>query len=493
MACVTNARHHIVFKGRWAQAVSFEVVDEMQGERLLATTEAVRLIPMRHSEARSGRRASGDFVPFPVDTTMALAALTRQFADSGKPVEVTFRKLVHWIRSGERSSHYLHPYPGKLLPHIAHFFLANGTYARPDDTVLDPFSGSGTVALETVLSGRTALYAEANPLGRLLTAVKTHPIDTAGVAVALEQVRGSFAKSRARKPPEVVNIQKWYSPAVIAQLVRLRAAIDALDAGHQRDLMLATFSAVARKSSNADPRFSVPVRYRPGDAPARPAPMELFVSHLSANCARLATLGLIDGLGEAIGVGNDARSLKAADGSRLADGSVGMIISSPPYAGAQKYVRASSLSLGWLGLTPASELRGLEERTIGREHFAKASWGKQHPSGIACADALIAEIAKENPSRATIVAVYLSEMRSALTEAVRVLRPGGHLVLVIGDNTVCGRRFASSEYLREMLEQLGMTVVLSLVDTILTRQLMTRRASTAGIIATESVIVFRKD
>lgn len=460
---------------------------------MATTVEAVRTISPRRSDMPQGtRKAPTDLNPFPVDTSMAIAALMRRYLESGKPVEVTFRKLVHWIKCGERASHYLHPYPGKLLPHIAHFFLASGTYARPDDTVLDPFAGSGTVALETVLSGRTALYAEANPLGRLLTAVKTCQIEPADIDVALERVRLLFAKSRARKPPEVVNIDKWYNAEVIVQLVRLRAAVDGLPAGPEREFMLATLSAVARKSSNADPRFSVPVRYRPGEAPERSAPINMFESQCSANRVRLATLGRVSALGKAFGAGNDARSLEAIDGSRLASASVGMIISSPPYAGAQKYVRASSLSLGWLGLAPASRLRRLEEQTIGREHHAKAFWGCQQSSGIARADALIAQIALENPSRATIVGVYLAEMRVALAEAVRVLRSGGHLVLVIGDNTVCGRRFASSEYLREMLEQMGMTVILSLIDTILTRQLMTRRASTAGMIATESVIVFRK-
>jgi DNA modification methylase len=177
----------------------------------------------------------------------------------------------------------------------------------------------------------------------------------------------------------------------------------------------------------------------------------------------------------------------------MPDGSVGMIISSPPYAGAQKYVRSASLSLGWLDLAPSKGLRQLEEQTIGREHYAKASWANVGSTGIDEADALIAAIAQENQSRAKIVGTYLVEMRAALSEAVRVLRPGGCFVLVIGDNTVCGRRFPSSDYLRLMLEEMGMTTILSLVDQIPSRGLMTRRNKTAGIIAAESVIVLRKD
>lgn len=459
---------------------------------MATTVEALSSLKARGGE-KIRKRGRSEFDPFPVDTSAALAELTRRFRETEQPVAVEFRKLVEWIRSGERASHYLHPYPGKLLPHIAHFFLATDAYVDRNQTVLDPFAGSGTVALETVLSGRKALYAEANPLGRLLTAVKTRAIESGRLDAAQEVVLSAFVKSRARKPPDVVNIAKWYDAEVVGQLVRLRSAIDSLPAGQERDFMRATFSAVARKSSNADPRFSVPVRYHLGEAPVRPNPLELFEAQLSANRVRLAALAEVANLGEAVGAGSDARLLEDADGSRLGAGTVGMIISSPPYAGAQKYVRASSLSLGWLGMVPASQLRALEELTIGREHHAKASWGVHRPSGVASADALILQIARENPSRATIVGIYLAEMRSALAEAVRVLRPDGHFVLIIGDNTVCGRRFASSEYLSEMLEQMGMKVVLSLVDTILTRQLMTRRASTAGMIATESVIVFRKD
>ena len=73
-----------------------------------------------------------------------------------------------------------------------------------------------------------------------------------------------------------------------------------------------------------------------------------------------------------------------------------------------------------------------------------------------------------------------------------MLRPRGCFVLVIGDNTVCGRRFPSSDYLRLMLEGMGMTTILSLVDPIPSRGLMTRRNETAGIIVSESVVVLRK-
>lgn len=456
----------------------------------LAETFPFDQIKGGRSKPRSNEAA---FEPYPVDTSIALAGLLERFERDQQPAAISFRQLVPWLKVGERASHYLHPYPAKLLPHIAHFFLANRVLVGANECVLDPFGGSGTVALETILSGRTALYADANPLGRLITAVKTRPIDPTSLAAACAEVREGFRRSRMRKLPDVVNLEKWFDPQVISELVRLRAAIDALEDKTLRDFMRVTFSAVVRKASNSDPRFSVPVRYRSGEARNDLPAFDLFEAQLKANIARIAALGQVDSLGTAIPAGIDARHLMTVLDERLPDHSVGMIISSPPYASAQKYVRAASLSLGWLGLASSNGLRLLEDQTIGREHYAKASWANVGSTGVDHADALVAMIASENQSRAKIVATYLIEMRAALAEAVRVLRPGGCFVLVIGDNTVCGRRFASSDYLRLMLEGMGMTTILSLVDPIPSRGLMTRRNGTAGIIAAESVIVLRKD
>lgn len=433
------------------------------------------------------------FKPYPVDTSVALSGLLEQFKRDQQAAAISFRQLVPWLKVGERASHYLHPYPAKLLPHIAHFFLANRILVGADEYVLDPFGGSGTVALETILSGRTAIYADANPLARLITSVKTKPIDPTALVAASSEVREGFRRSRARKLPDVVNLEKWFDPRVASDLVRLRAAISALKDETLRDFMRVTFSAVTRKASNSDPRFSVPVRYQKGEARNDTSVADLFDAQLEANMTRISALWQVESLGTATLAGVDARQLRTAEEERMPDGSVGMIISSPPYAGAQKYVRSASLSLGWLDLAPSKGLRQLEEQTIGREHYAKASWANVGSTGIDEADALIAAIAQENQSRAKIVGTYLVEMRAALSEAVRVLRPGGCFVLVIGDNTVCGRRFPSSDYLRLMLEEMGMTTILSLVDQIPSRGLMTRRNKTAGIIVAESVIVLRKD
>jgi SAM-dependent methyltransferase len=432
---------------------------------------------------------------FPVDTGQVLGTLLQRFEATPEPIPVSFRDLVPWIRMGERASHHIHTYPAKLLPQIAHFFLATTKLVGRDESVLDPFGGTATVALETILSGRNALYADVNPLARLIAKVKTRPVDLGDLEVSFISVKTNFIRNRSRRRPNVVNLDHWFDTSSISKLIRLKAAILALEDVGIRDFMLVTFSAALRKASLADPRFSVPVRRRDGASPRRcPDVWRLFEQQYQANVERLRNFARLRPSDAAARLcGEDARALRCPEtGRRLPDGSVGMILTSPPYAGAQKYVRAASLSLGWLDMAGSGQLRPLEDATIGREHFPSAEHHNRLVTGIPDADELLDRVRGRNPSRALIAATYLVEMRAALEEAARVLRPGGYFVLVVGDNTVCGERFETSRYLQRMLHDLRLVTSLVLVDDIKSRGLMTRRAATAGVIASEHVMVFSK-
>lgn len=453
-----------------------------------------------HNSRRDRLSDSRKIDPYPVDTSAELYRLIGMH--TGTPVPVSFRELVPWIKVGERATHYLHSYPAKLLPQIAHFFLAASVLSREGDTVLDPFGGTGTVVLEALLAGKNGVQADANPLARLIAQVKTRSLSNDKITEGFEGVKARFKLARAGKPPSVVNLEYWYSPQDIRSLCRLRAAI--LGEQHKpiRDFMLVTFSSVCRRVSSADPRFSVPVRRKDIDAPNGQKPItvwEQFEAQYRSNVTRFSNLRSLGLKSRArVCAGDDARDLRmpgewdSLRKKQLADNSINLIITSPPYAGAQKYIRASSLSLGWLGVAGTGELRAFERQNIGREHLDKTEVTQMPASGLTDADTLIDMISSENPRRAAIVATYLSEMKTALIEAVRVLKPGGHFVLVIGDNQVCGREFRSSVYLTRMLNDLGLQTKLQLVDEIRSRGLITKRHKTAGVIAREWVILLQK-
>ena len=430
----------------------------------------------------------------------SLLDLVARFESDQSAVEVNFRQLIRSDGGMSKSAHALHPYPAKLLVNIPQYFLS-ALLTAPGSVLLDPFCGSGTVLYEGALAGLRPVGSDSNPLARLITRAKLTSIDREAARKQLERVMAVYPVATPTVP-DVVNRAYWFSERISECLGRLKTAIEACVPSRHRPIFDVSFSATVRRVSYADPRLSVPVKINPersarygakGDEVIRRlgrlAKIDVgatFWSIASQNIQRCseAGAGFIDDQPK---IFRDARSIG------LPDESVDLAITSPPYVGAQKYVRASSLSLGWLGLTPDCKLRPIERQSIGREHLTAAEALVPEGTGIVEADALLEEVASRNPLRARIAQRYLLEMRDSLAELARTMKDNGNLVLVVGPNLVTGLEFPTPIYLQRIAEEVGFTTQLHLIDSIDSRGLMTKRNRTAGVIQQESVFLLRRE
>ncbi|MFI7837422.1 hypothetical protein [Pseudomonas asiatica] len=441
-----------------------------------------------------------------VDTSFLYEELKGHFSKSGTAVGVNFRQIANWVTLGDQFTHQLHPYPAKLLPHIANFFVRASAVRGKSGIVLDPFCGSGTVALEASLAGLVPFVADANPFALLLTKVKTFPYCVNSLRARLQTIAAKSKRYRTAVDIEIINPCLWYKKEHKKKLDIIARAISEVDDVNERDFFRVAFSAVAKKVSYADPAVSVPVRLKLKDSLSLEANkrvsdrlkwieslnvVEEFARVCEQNVQRVAQANsYLSDRAKAVVVGNDARDL-----SGIAQGNVrpSLILTSPPYGSAQKYVRASSLSLNWLGLASPRDLSMLEGRSIGREHLP--SWredGKEKPELNCSYESLLARIAAINPLREKITRQYLVDMHSSVAEAYEMLENDGHMVFVIGNNTVCGEALCNDEFLIEACLSHGMTLELSLIDHIKSRGLMTKRNQTASVIDREAVLVFKK-
>lgn len=71
--------------------------------------------------------------------------------------------------------HKLHDYPAMLVPDLVEKIIRE--YASENDTIFDPFGGSGTVAVCANRLGHNAISNDINPLARFITKVKTTKLD----------------------------------------------------------------------------------------------------------------------------------------------------------------------------------------------------------------------------------------------------------------------------------------------------------------------------
>lgn len=447
-----------------------------------------------------------------ISTDAQLERFLKRYRKTERAVGVDFRQLVACLPTAERATHLLHPYPAKLLMHIPFFFLANSLLSQKGDTVADPFCGSGTVLLESQLASRVAVGADSNPLARLLTSVKTTPIAGSTLDSASDRLLARIPDRSRNGKPDVVNLDHWFYPHVTRQLQCLYEAIEATRRQDVRDFFRVCFSNCVRKVSLADPRLSVPVRLREGQYPEGHALREKTDAHLrrlrrinvsavfeevlATSRRRLASIEPLLSDSPPAGILScDARQLHSAPSRNGAsnDRKIQLVVTSPPYPGAQKYIRSSCLSLGWLGLCGSDELLKYKLQTIGREEFRQAEYTDLATSGIPAADRILRVIHAKNPVRATIASTYLSEMRDAIKEIWRQLRVGGYFVLVAANNQIAGREFKTQDFLRVIAEEVGFRTVLRLIDDIRSRGLMTKRNKTASVITREWVLVFAKE
>jgi hypothetical protein len=338
--------------------------------------------------------------------------------------------------------------------------------------------------------------------------VKTEPYVPQDLVTAVGRAVARARRYRSAPEIDVDNGHLWYSSTTKKSLERLLRAIREEENPAALNFLEICFSAIARKMSNADPAVSVPVRLRTKDRLSSAAnqkiinrlewlamacPFEEFSRHALQCIQRIEETNRAHPtrIGARV-VGHDARDLKC-NGRRLPTASVPLIITSPPYGSAQKYIRATSLSLNWLQMAAPGELAALESRSIGREHVA--AFREVNKSNLPIPQEysdVIELIRKKNIVRAEITTRYLSEMAEAVKEMSRVLKPQGRAIIIIGNNQVAGYTLRNDDFLIRAFAQNGIDLETSLIDHIKSRGLMTKRNRTASIISRESVLVFRK-
>jgi hypothetical protein len=97
-------------------------------------------------------------------------------AAAGGPLD-RFFAAVHCDGYVVGHTHNFYRYPARFSPQFAR--AAIEAFSRPGDTVLDPFMGGGTSAVEALAAGRRFVGCDLNPLAAFVTRVKTTPLTAA--------------------------------------------------------------------------------------------------------------------------------------------------------------------------------------------------------------------------------------------------------------------------------------------------------------------------
>lgn len=353
----------------------------------------------------------------------------------------------------------VHPFPARMAPGIAvHVLESAGESLR----VLDPMMGSGTALALARSKGHYAIGVDIDPLAVLIARVRTTSTEPSLVRQRASQVlaraRSRFSCLRARDayPRQADDetrefLRYWFDEYARRQLTALAGAIGRVRDPATRDVLWCAFSRlIIAKQAGASLAMDL-AHSRPHRAFKR-APTKPFRGFLSAvgrvveNCLHRTS----DGRGPAARIRRgDARALP------LADASIDLVLTSPPYLNAIDYMRCSKFSLVWMGHSIAT-LRGLRAASVGTEVGNRTASNDQEIGQILKELKLRPPLASRDKA---VLAGYIEDMRRALTEVARVLKPGGDAVYVVGENTVRGTYIRNAAVVAAVAELAGLKLL----------------------------------
>jgi len=396
--------------------------------------------------------------------TRHLLAKMAAWADVGLSEAVSDESWDYQDADTRQLTHNIHRYSGKFIPQIASRTVSLLT--EPGEIVLDPFCGSGTTLLETVLLGRRAIGIDLNPVAVLISKVKTTPIppvQLTSLAGALRdelsylmpqddlplfggQVQDNLLSDAVAGDPRSTDewYVKWFEPRVLQQLLTIDHAVGRIADDRLRRVAVVAFSDILRKSSRAHSGY--PNVMFDKAAPSRPAPGPAFFNALNRVCQMVGSLVSV-----AADLERASVILGSASNMPLSRGSVDAIVTHPPYVGSIPYAEYQMLSLKWLGADPKVLDRSL-------------TGGRRQSSDV--------------------VQRFQADYGEMWRESSRVLRPNGRVFAMVGNPVVRG----VSVDLGAMSLALAIGEGFRLVAKT-TRQGMNRRANKMG---TEELLFFRK-
>ncbi|MCS7137364.1 MAG: site-specific DNA-methyltransferase [Candidatus Caldarchaeum sp.] len=292
-------------------------------------------------------------------------------------------------------------------------------------TILDPFNGVGTTSLTCRELGIRSVGVDVSPLFVFVSVVKTRHYD----AELLRRARDLLFQLKFEKPEVSIRgfLRTLYPKAVLEDLLFFKNAVETIEDDAIRGFFILALMTAAEKSSYMvrDGAVVKVVKNKPRIPSFRKAfrrTVNMMIKDVEKNPLTDAACDILIG---------DARNLHF-----LGDECVDAVITSPPYLNKIEYMRCY-----W----PEYEIFFPHI-----EHQSIRSYVGVRPDKVD-----FSRYSGEHPISAQM---YFEDMAKAFGEMYRVLKSGGHAVVVVGGGVFPDRVIETDVALADIAHEIGFGV-----------------------------------
>ncbi|MGO4929514.1 hypothetical protein ACTQ5J_13080 [Fundicoccus sp. Sow4_F4] len=403
-------------------------------------------------------------------------------------------------------THGFHKYPGKFIPQIPEWAIR--TYLNGSGKfVLDPFSGSGTSLVQTLIQNHNGYGIDIDPLSCLISKVKSTPLESEVFLDISDWILSKKDNCIPKFYPKTNNLNHWFTDDAIHKLRIIRTLIDLIpnefsmysEIEDYYDAFIIAFSSIIRRVSNADNQSQK--TYVSGTKIKKPAEVfSLFAKQLGLYFEGFRLLEKTSSENYEVKI---FKSDGSPDFSTIIPNQVDLIVTSPPYIKSIDYVYNQMVELFWVG--DLFEMDTQVKQNIKRKLYAGTTLVRKveykdisKQSLFITIDLLnecindILKDEKNGEKHAYIVLEYFKFMNTHFEASSKVLKKDSVYVMAVGNSMVSNVNVNTASILIELADRYDLVLENRWSYIIKNHYMGFDRKNRGGKIKEDHMLIFRK-
>jgi len=398
--------------------------------------------------------------------------------------------------------HSFHRYYGKLIPAIPSYFIQE--FTEEGDIVFDPFSGSGTVAVESKRLNRNFAGVEINPLSVAIAKTKTYSLDVKALeeinSKLMEIIDNDKSKIKENEKPYIMNRDHWFKDFVQTDLIRIKKDIDEFFSENKeyndeyKKFYLLTLSAIIKNVSNADTRHVFPGFSKRMRALEEEGKLHIDVkaSFKRAIKARAKAYKIYE-------ENNNWVDIIEGDSTEVNldkyKNKIDLIVTNPPYISSVRYIETLKLEMYWMEVIKSlEEYNKLAHNMLGNDKLKKEEYSEIELTNYEEINEVIKTMYTLDLKSAKIIGEFFNKMEKIIIKMAELLKKNKFLVMKISDSKMKKNTIQTGKFLTLIAEKNGFKLKDVFLDEINnnSRSLTTARNTYSDIITHDYIIIWER-